>query len=122
MTNEVTQERYAIQAKRAERIGDSGDRDERPKNPRRHTSHPSNRLRRRVLVRDRRTLGDDEIGASLEALDQLGQMFRLVGEVGLHDDHRVASRIASASRHLAAEHIEGTRIADMLGGAHDRQW
>jgi hypothetical protein len=97
VTNEIAQQRYAIQAKRAERIGDARDRHEWTKDPWCHTPHPSNGFGWVRAVHGSWSLGDHEIGTTFEPFDQLGQMFRLVGEVGLHDDHPVAARIARAT-------------------------
>ena len=122
VTKEIAQQRYATEAERSEWIGDAGDRHEWTKDPWCHAPHPSNGFGWSRLVRAGGSFGDDEIGAPLEALDQLGQMFRLVGEVGLHDDHPVAARIARATRHLPRERIEGTRVANVLLTADDREW
>jgi hypothetical protein len=122
VTNEIAQQRYAIQTKSAERIRDTGYRHVRSERPRSEASQPTHWTRRRrgILGGDG-SFGHDEISPALEAFDQLGQMFRLVGEVGLHDDHRVASRIAGTTRHLATERVQCARVPDMLLRSQDRE-
>lgn len=121
VTNEIAQQRYAIQAERSEWIGDARDRHKWTKDPWCHASHPANGFGWDCLIRSDGSLGDDEIGAPLEALDQLGQMFRLIGEVGLHHDHPVATRIPRATRDLARQGVECSRIANVLLAPDDRE-
>jgi hypothetical protein len=102
VTNQIAQHRYAVEAKSSKRIGNTWYRKERAKDPRSDTAHPPYGLGWAVAWRGLRPFGDDEIRASLEPLDQLGQMFRLVREVRLQDDHRVTARIARATGNLAA--------------------
>jgi hypothetical protein len=121
VTDQIAQHRYAIQSEGTERVGDSRYRNERTKDPRCDTTHPPHWLWRFARRPGVRSLGDDEIRASLEAFDELGQMFRLIGEVGLHHDHGVSPGVSRSSRDLAAEPIERSCIANVLFGADDRQ-
>ena len=66
-----------------------------------------------------RPLGDDEIGASLEPFHELRKLLGLVGEVGLHRDHRVTPRVPRARGHRAAQGVERPVIADVIGPAED---
>src|SRR5450631_656254 len=45
-------------------------------------------------------------------------MFRLVREIGLEQDDRVASRIARAARRIAAQCVDGRGIADLAATEH----
>src|SRR5690349_18848397 len=79
VTNEIAQQRYAIQTKSAERIGHPRYRHIRSERPRSEASQPTHwARRRRGVLGGNGSFGHDEIRPALEAFDQLGQMFRLV--------------------------------------------
>jgi len=67
------------------------------------------------------SLGHDEIGAALEALDELGQVLGLIGEIGLEGDHRVAARIACSRRHRAGQRIQRGVVPFVLAPVENGQ-
>ena len=75
----------------------------------------------RALERHGRSLADDDVGAALEALDELGDVLRLVGEVALQ------SNIASRRGYRVcvddgpAERVQRARVADVTVAAQDAQ-
>ena len=74
--------------------------------------------RRRHRRRVRGPLGHDDVGAAVEALDQLGEVLGLVGEVGLEHDDGVAARVARAARGLTAQGVDGRGVPDPRAAEH----
>jgi hypothetical protein len=69
--------------------------------PARIAQEPIQRRRRTGVGVVGETVRSATTRSALESLDQLGQVLRLVGEIGLKCYQRVTSRISRARRHRA---------------------
>lgn len=86
--------------------------------PHKWTKRPS-RCREQTANGDRRVhdgcaLAHHQIGAALEASRELGYDARWIGEIGLHQQHRIASRIPRVPRDIPRQRVDRSGISHRL--------
>src|SRR5205823_4408859 len=59
---------------------------------------------------------------ALEPLYELGNVLRLIGEIGLHHDESVAARITCTAGNFTNELVQREAIASALLALQNRQW
>jgi hypothetical protein len=108
---------HANQAEAAERIVD-------PWNLGKATSEPAaNPLqlpyRLRHVIADC-CLTDDDVSPALESLDQLGDLFRPIGQVTLHEDDGISTWVSAVAQRRAKQRVDRPGVAHVFRSAEDR--
>ena len=116
--DEVAKQRNAVQTESVEGISHALNVDKEFQRPRSEREQSSNARRSFAHL----ALGHHDVRTSLESLDELGQVLGLVGEIALHQDHRIASRIPCSPGYLATQAVEGVGVALPLLAMQNRQW
>ena len=117
LPHQIAERGNADQAHGGRDIAHAVDAYERTHRPVGRLEQAADRHRR---VGHHQALADHEVGAAFEAASKLGDESRRVGEVTLHEQHRVTTRVARLRRHVPDEGVEGTGITDTGGAAEHR--
>lgn len=108
---------YTKQAEAAERIVHAGNLGEATSEPAADPLQLPNGLGH-ILGDGRFT--DNDVRTTFESLDQLGDLFRSVGQVTLQEDDRVSTWVSAAVHCRAEKRVDRLGVADVIRPAEDR--
>lgn len=115
-THRVTNHGHPEQAEAAERVIHTGHLGETARQPLSNALKPTNGLRRAAIHGG---FADNNVRSALEALHQVGDLFRLVGKVTLHQDYRVSPGVPATIQRSPQQLIDCAGIPDVLCAAQN---